>query len=1466
MGKTDGRWNNLDERGVTVYNAVFAGGNVSAGSDRVYANATTVFGNATAAVRDIYSFDLISIGGEHVGGIYGDGNLTFVDGYRELHIANYGTDFYRLQPTLSKAEFEALNPREQAYYKLNYKCKQACTDKNGNNYKAGDELVYDDICNLFAGTYVLKEDGTPNYVLKEDGTPNEDYWETSEVKNIYEGRLINTIQRADMVGVFGSRLVLQGAQDRVPSKADFTNYTINRVGEVSLNQVTYTGNPEEITDDDDGEEEDPDDGEEEDPEEEKKSDKSHGNYFGIYSVVNFLGNLTSDVFFDAVRTTNSKTYPADGRTSYYDYKWAKRNLSNRNNATSPNEVALAAGVFLEITRESGEGKEQKDWGYVTGVIQLDLIDVMPGLGGGYVYAKNEHGAATHNDGWNKVILSEFNSTARTYKKFTYASAGATDYIETSGNFVHNTKRIVDDCYPVANRYYGTDDGTDAAPAHYWYIKGDIYVYDEYISAYTGSPNAYLESVNIPLTISATSRGKISLVNVQPNLYAVRAATVTVNGIPQTFQAGDAIDWWSYDQLTTQEKRAFAKEVYTIAVDCTIDGTAYTAGTVLTTEQYTTLKNSNGGTHTVKVTDNPDADFDFVVRLANNVSHGNGYVLTNRFDNPKVWDFKSPAPSFSTGTAGVYGQRNYKLGEIVYGSVVTNYKAMDTSGLTGQATMEKAYVVTAELKVKDKNDIEQHLFPGAPIVKSDFDDATWTTITGKVSPAKVVTNTAKLSDTDFLYVGTLLSDADITALYTTLKDLNTGWTDENCENYLKDYIDEAYYCTQTGLYGGSYFSVDNKYNALEAWCSLSSDDRQKFNYNYDALNVLIDKLYQGPMSLYDGPNDPKVYSAIQSIDYKADYLGETDLTWTKGDNSYTIPAGTTGISRVEYEAIPNEQMHFSEVKASAPGTYYIVTKQFTLGNNTNMVGTMIDEATYNGIETLTDKETYFKTFTIPDGMDTTDPFYFCYEEYKMNERGECTGVTIKDVTKDVTNPSNSYSYTAGSTVPFGTIISKVDYGKLPNLEKDSYGKDMFLIYGPAPQEESALYVARQSDIYDLSKEKIFTVVYEYDYRESDESGLHFTPVVERHILNIHINFKTGVPYVGELTKPSVVLPGTTIGMKIPTVTPGAFEVTSSGWEIFTNEDDANKHMNGQPYYNNVTPLYWYQDKYYVAYYAQTYLGKTYSNAVPFTVANYHDLRLVMEDKENHYYIDHEDAFKEREPKIYINAPGNLEIEEAGEAGPKNRLDILKDFFDLTTQTYDSDTEEATAISGGNLDGHTQLEKAVNGCKNLDIILRTNIDHPEAWESIGTGTDTPCFSGTLHGDGYYISGLDHSLFDKLCGNVYNLGVMGSFTEAGVANSGGGYVENCWVKTTGTPASDTKAVFGNPTREGEGDNLVQVVNCYHQEGKYAPLDASAPHGQSTPMPDRAFYNGEVAYDLNGFYLYKRYNDGKNQTTGLE
>ena len=126
--KNASEWSKLDASGITIHNAVFAGGNTSSGSDKVFANATSIFGNATASIHDVYNRDLITLGTNHVGGLYGDGNLTFVDGYRGLNITNYGTDYYSISKEITIDDYNALPAREAAYYELRYTCVKECTD------------------------------------------------------------------------------------------------------------------------------------------------------------------------------------------------------------------------------------------------------------------------------------------------------------------------------------------------------------------------------------------------------------------------------------------------------------------------------------------------------------------------------------------------------------------------------------------------------------------------------------------------------------------------------------------------------------------------------------------------------------------------------------------------------------------------------------------------------------------------------------------------------------------------------------------------------------------------------------------------------------------------------------------------------------------------------------------------------------------------------------------------------------------------------------------------------------------------------------------------------------------------------------------------------------------------------------------------------------------------------------------
>ena len=1454
--KNSGQWGNLDTEGITIHNAVFAGGNTSSGSDKVYANATSIFGNATASIHDVYNRDLITLGTNHVGGLYGDGNLTFVDGYRGLNITNYGTDYYSISKEITIDEYNALPAREAAYYELRYTCVKECTDDDGTTYHPKDPGNPNSKASTLSALEIISlfKNNTQG-VLDHEGQPSSTYWQENGVLPVYAGRPMNTIQRADFCGVFGSRMVMQGAQDRVPEIADYTNYTINRVREVSLNKKLFN-----------------------------KSDPTgdyHGNYFGIYNIVNYFGALTSDVdFHKTVRVTDntdaakykspavtpSGTYPYEVAT-YEQWKEAHKADRTRNNGNSHNKVALASGVYLELTTEQSTGTDvyEKDWGYITGVVELDLINVQTGIGGGFVYAKNEHGKRGPS-GKTHTTITDLNTGAVTQKDFIYTTDDASkDEWESSGNFVHSTQVIIDDCYNVSGKYKGTVAPGGAVPAHYWYIQGSVYVYDQYISAYTGAPNAYSETVEIPLTITASSHGTMKLLNVQPNYYAYYASSghpltdgqkLIINDV--TYYKNDPISYWDYFLLSQSEKSLFVPDTYVTIGDCKVGDTEYPEGTVLLPAEYTTLKDG-GATVSFKNDNgeyitNADKDFDYFFRSSNNVSHNTGYMLTYKVNNPSPWDLwytkfsgsqtekqQTPADGYNNGptyrlkdglAGGLLGQQEYKESDVISKSVYETYQtAITTHSLSpaGQAVFEDAYVITSAVDVTVGTST-RHLNPGAVI--SATEKTSYGLSEANSSPAYISTRTIQLSATDYIYQGSKMSstekDGYITRLTTDIKAILPAAQDVTKISDLTEAqlsglsadqkktlaqlltvreeirydITSAYYCKTAGLYGGDYYESGKNYRGLAVWSSMSKDDREKFTFNYDAFDLLIDPTYSGTVGKkyqYDSEaatpegaqNNPAGYSLDKPVDYTATYNG-SDVALVSG-KEYT---------RQEFEALANERRHYSGIVVNdKDATYYVVNTSFQIGNTPYAVGSTISSSVY---ETLGDTD---KGYITKLKFTTEGTYYYCRENYTIGEKGDGVAVNCAaGVTVDGQPQSGSYS--VNDNVPLGVVIDAINYGSLVNKQVD------FTIHGIAPTEVSTLYVSRNSDIFDLSKEKIITVIYQYDYEEADALG-NITPQSERHVVNIHLTFKSGIPLVESIKVPQLILPGDNVALREPVVTPGAYEITGGGWEIFQDEKDAESHVNGIEYSPNFDPLYWYQNGYFVAYYAKTYLGKTYSNHVPLSVANYHDLTKVLADTEHHYYVDNKNV--KRNSKIYINDAVNGATQ-------------LKQFYDLSKST---------------------LDEHVRDCQNLEFILHTNVSHEGNWTPIGD--EGHCFSGNFHGDGYHIDGLNNSLFGHLCGNVYNLGVTGSFTSAGIADTGDGFVENCWINTTGTPASGVKAVFGNPYPTASG---YKRVNCYYPN-TLAYNTTSDGHGLARPMPANDFYNGTVAYDLNGFYLFKRYND---------
>lgn len=1639
--KTD--WDKLNADGIIIHNAVFAGGNTAL-SQSVHANGTSIYGNVTASIHDVYHRDLITIGTGHMGGLYGDGNLTFVDGYRGLNITNYGTDYYYLHNTkgavLSFDQLDALLEREQGYYERRYKCVKECVDKDGTVYYDGTDpehpnastLTEDDIITLFKndGTYTV-----PAGLFNSDGTINTGsgaYWVENGVCSIYAGRILNTIQRADFCGVFGSRMVMQGAEDRVPEVADHTNYTINRVREVSLNKK-HSLCPNDVASPKEGQTLD---------QAEEEAEVFHGNYFGIYSIVNYLGALTSDFDFGdesgegtnidvgtgGVRTSDNKdkiTYKPDYTDqTFYGWKKGHSTEQKRNNGNSHNKVALASGVYLELTTEKSTGKDlyEKDWGYITGVVELDLINVQTGMGGGFVYAKNVHGLRT-KDTHAHVTLTALNAGAVTRKDFTYkdpdwddpddADDEPADYQrewQTSGNFVHSTQIIIDDCYNVSGKFMGSD----RVPAHYWYIKGSVYVYDQYISAYTGVPSAYSETVNIPLTITAASNGRMKLLNIQPNRYAY----LNTNGEPlgseqkleingNTYTLNQPITWWEWNKLTASEKALFKEETmvsitkYKYSDD--EDAEEFPAGQVMLPTDFTSkvqnLISTNKAHYKVDKDNNYVLDehgnrivqfwdvekgyyvnADSVIRSSNNLSHEKGYILTYKVDNPPLWDtwFTEELDSYNNSSVSrekdqtddalshngptyrlieeqegqLLGQRSYKEGDLIPWSVYKVYHSIPSNQIPTnnpddpnydpdrvQAVFEEnpdnpydpddpqqaqAKILKEQVTVTSDGET-YHLYEGH--VVSNADVTRFGLSSSSVENAYICTGTIQLSKSDFVYVNNRVSESEktkytkqvsdgIKAILTTITPARltaimddseiTKFTDlldsdisgltltqEDKTNLtillaakegLKKNIEPAYYCISPGLYGGDYYVAGKNYRALDVWSSMSEEDHQ-FLFNYDALDVLIDSDYsgaEGKKYQYDASEATKAaaqenaahYSLSTPLDYTATYNGEeTNQVY----NTVTLNPGVE-LTRENYEKLPNEQRHYAPISVTDDNVnknIYVVHKEGLIIDNTPYaIGSIIAANDYNSS---------YSNYVTALKFTTAGTYYYCRESYKVNEKTE--GQPVKAVANSIVtgmagydDDGNSVSisdseYGSSDEVPIGLVISadgegsgssyKYGYKSLVNKQKN------FIIHGKAPTETSTLYVSRFSDINDLSTEKIITVVYEYAYEESDEDGEHITPVSERHVLNIHITFKSGLPEVEDIKAPKIVMPSEHVGLRAPNAIP-AEDVISGGWEMYEREVDAESRTNAIPFSPNDDPLYWYQDGYFVRYYVLTVAGgKSYSNYVPLSVANSHDLTKVMADTEHHYYVDNPNV--KRDSKIYITH---------GTEG----MNQLKDFYDLS-------------VNG--LSGHNALDNHVRAGRNLEFIMQTNVEQNGNWTSIAKAASDPCFEGVLHGDGHYISGLSESLFEKLCGEVYNLGVMGSFTGAGIVEKGDGYVENCWVKSDAESgwAEGVQAVFGKPERTpyvavkagttltkdktyytdsnggggfsatgeevSDGSNYymerstIQLVNCYYPVGNEYLVTENADHGAATQMPVKSFYNGEVAYDLNGFYLYKRYRD---------
>lgn len=290
-------------------------------------------------------------------------------------------------------------------------------------------------------------------------------------------KLMNCIHRFDIVRVKDCCMSLMGDRDYVSTSTGGTDtapYSIARVGELQMTSDIDDNQPLDVTRKDDNSENDY-----------FYITRKARNYIGLSSNVRNLGCLYSDVSFDETRhkadgkldTTEGnysttdiplksyKGYKSQNIATNYNYEkhsakdpeGNQKDFMFRNDATAHNLVGIASGMALSIqdaayNAHARSGEEKEFYGPLKGVIEVSLINVVPGEAGGYVYAHNNH-IGTDNS-----------------------------FLEEDGNVVYpiknadDVRKVVDDCFPQA--YNAVVDG------HYWYVAGYKYFYHCNISAYT----------------------------------------------------------------------------------------------------------------------------------------------------------------------------------------------------------------------------------------------------------------------------------------------------------------------------------------------------------------------------------------------------------------------------------------------------------------------------------------------------------------------------------------------------------------------------------------------------------------------------------------------------------------------------------------------------------------------------------------------------------------------------------------------------------------------------------------------------------------------------------------------------------------------------------------------------------------------------------------------------------------------
>ena len=466
-------WNDVNIR---IDEAIYGGGYSLAQGTSVLANNTTVlkltkdfnvdkaFTNSTE-----HQEELKSLPGNTTAGFGGNTLILVGDSKESEHI------------TVSHQDMKVVElPNGTDLYGYYYKCWD------------GDKYTYRFI---YEEKKYFKNEKTPDYVGLEGIKENKFYEYDSEggifgdghlsyaqgfrsaditgygfaAHTIDNPKIINTLQRMDLLRLEDNCFSLLGARDYTVNEINKTPYSIARVGEIKMvatdENIKLIDNKLQA----------------ETTVENFKYDKKTRNFMGLVNNIHYVGAVNSNVqfsdnqFSDKWHNENgeesSDTYQTKKQKYIDNYKSDKQKyeteFKERNNGTAKNMIGIASGYALKIQNVqeiidpvTNKMKEKIYYGPIYGVIEMNLMNAREGEGGGYVYADNIHE--------NK------------------------DFLETTGNFVFplsqrnkdNNRFIVDDCSPISFNDMKGEDPDTLSEIHYWYVTGLNYYYNAHITGYT----------------------------------------------------------------------------------------------------------------------------------------------------------------------------------------------------------------------------------------------------------------------------------------------------------------------------------------------------------------------------------------------------------------------------------------------------------------------------------------------------------------------------------------------------------------------------------------------------------------------------------------------------------------------------------------------------------------------------------------------------------------------------------------------------------------------------------------------------------------------------------------------------------------------------------------------------------------------------------------------------------------------